>query len=99
MAIEAIDYVYDYPFASHIDGGRMQLATCGGRLLQGQFFRGHLRHPRVIGDLLGVLATVVRTHFFDARPPNRDPVVTSSPGMLRFEGFSGCCTRLRSGRP
>jgi hypothetical protein len=91
MAVESLDYTYDYAFASHIDAGRMQLATCGGRLPSGQFFRGCLRHPHVIGDLLGVLATVVRTHFHDARPSNRDPVVTSSPAMLRFEGFSGCC--------
>ena len=91
MAVETLDYTYDYTFASHIGDGRMQLATCGGRLAQGQFFRGRLCHPRIIGDLLGALATVVRTHFFDARPSHRDPVVTSSPAMLRFEGFSGCC--------
>ena len=30
-------------------------------------------------------------HFFDARPPQMDPIATSSPSMVRFEGFSGCC--------
>lgn len=92
MSVETLDYAYDYTFASHIDAGQMQLAACGGRLPTGQFFQGRLRRPRVVGDLLSVLATVVRTHFFDARPPDRDPVVTSSPAMLRFEGFSGCCS-------
>lgn len=91
MTTATLDYVYDYTFPSQIDKDRIQLATCGGRLVQGQFFRGKLRHPRIIGDLLSVLATVVRTHFYEHRPPNRDPVVTSSPAMLRFEGFSGCC--------
>ncbi len=91
MTTATLDYNYDYAFASQIDDKRIQLATCGGRLAQGQFFQGKLRNPRMIGDLLGVLATVVRTHFCEHRPPNRDPVVTSSPAMLRFEGFSGCC--------
>jgi hypothetical protein len=86
-----LDYAYDYAFASQVDDKRIQLATCGGRLAKGQFFQGRLRNPRMVGDLLGVLATVVRTHFCEHRPPNRDPVVTSSPAMLRFEGFSGCC--------
>ncbi len=91
MTTATLDYTYDYAFASRIDDQRIQLATCGGRVTSGQFFRGILRYPRVIGDLLGVLATVVRTHFHQPQPPNLDPVVTSSPAMLRFEGFSGCC--------
>ena len=45
----------------------------------------------MVGDLLSVLCEVVRTHFFQPQPPNLDPVITSSPEMLRFEGFSGCC--------
>ena len=90
MTTATLDYTYDYAFASRVDDERIQLATCGGRLASGQFFHGSLRHPRVIGDLLRVLATVVRTHFFQPGPPDLDPVVTSSPAMLRFEGFSGC---------
>ena len=92
MRIETLEYTYDYAFASRVDEGCIQLAACGGSVASGQFFRGRLRHPRIIGDLLGTLATVVRTHFWEARPPNRDPVVTSSPAMLRLEGFSGCCS-------
>ena len=41
--------------------------------------------------MLLVLNQVVRTHFFLQRPPNLDPVVTSSESVIRFEGFSGCC--------
>lgn len=91
MSTATLEYTYDYAFASQVDDERIQLATCGGSRARQAFFHGRLRHPRVIGDLLSVLATVVRTHFHDARPVNRDPVVTSSPAMLRFEGFSGCC--------
>jgi len=92
MTVETIDYTYDYGFASGVDEGCIQLAACGGSIASGQFFRGKLRHPRIIGDLLGTLATVVRAHFWEAHPPNRDPVVTSSPAMLRLEGFSGCAS-------
>ena len=92
MTIETLEYTYDYAFASRVDEGCIQLAACGGSVTGAHFFRGQLRHPRIIGDLLGTLATVVRTHFWEARPPNRDPVVTSSPAMLRLEGFSGCCS-------
>ena len=87
----AIDYTYDYRFPSQVANDRIALATTGGSVDADQFFHGVLRRPRVVGDLLTVLAKVVRTHFFDARPPDLDPVVTSSPAMLRFEGFSGCC--------
>lgn len=38
-----------------------------------------------------MLNHIVRTHFFDARPPQLDPFVTSSPKLVRWEGFSGCC--------
>lgn len=87
----AIDYTYDYRFPSRVANDRIALATTGGSVDADQFFHGTLRRPRIVGDLLSVLGDVVRTHFFDALPPDLDPVVTSSPAMLRFEGFSGCC--------
>ncbi|GAA4436215.1 SWIM zinc finger domain-containing protein [Bremerella cremea] len=41
--------------------------------------------------MLRALSRVVRTHYFDARPPQLDPIATTSPSVVRFEGFSGCC--------
>ena len=86
-----LEHTYDYAFASQVADDRVQLATSGGRCPASQYFHGTLRKPRTTGDLLSVLAAVVRTHFHQPRPPDLDPVVTSSPAMLRFEGFSGCC--------
>jgi hypothetical protein len=90
-----LDYTYQYPFASTVgvaDGEfGLSLATCDARRAHPHFFSGRLREPRVVADLLLVLSDVVRTHYFLPRPANLDPVVTSSPEMLRFEGFSGCC--------
>ena len=92
----AIDFTYRYPFASHVaavdDALGLNLATCGSRHEHPHFFSGRIREPRVLGEMLLVLSEVVRTHFFLPRPPAAlDPVVTSSPEMLRLEGFSGCC--------
>ena len=95
MAGTTLDYTYRYPFSSYVgtDGDEfgLNLATCGVRHDHPYFFRGRLREPRVAADLLLVLSKVVQTHFFLIQPPLRDPVVTSSPELLRFEGFSGCC--------
>ena len=41
--------------------------------------------------MLLALSHIVRTHFFDARPPQMDPIVTTGRTMMRWEGFSGCC--------
>lgn len=90
-----LDFTYQYPFASTVEetdtGAALQLATCGAHHEHPHFFDGRLYEPRVVADMLLVLAEVVRTHFFVNRPALLDPVVTSSEAMLRFEGFSGCC--------
>ena len=94
-AAASLDFTYRYPFASAVgevdQGLGLRLATCDAKLAHPYFFDGCLRQPRMVGDMLLVLGEVVRTHFFLPRPPMTDPVVTSSPAMLRFEGFSGCC--------
>jgi hypothetical protein len=91
----ALEYTYRYPYASHLgalsEGLGLHLATCDGRQAHPHFFDGKLRHPRETALLLLVLSRIVATHFFLPRPVLRDPVVTSSESMLRFEGFSGCC--------
>ncbi len=94
-AAAALDFTYQYPFQSGVgDFGRgfgLRLATCGPHGEHPYFFEGHLRQPRLVGDMLLVLSDVVRTHFFLPRPTLLDPVITCSDAMLRFEGFSGCC--------
>lgn len=94
-ASAALDFTYRYAYPSSVgdfeEGFGLRLATCGARQECEHFFSGRLRQPRCIADMLLVLSNVVRTHFFLARIPMLDPVVTSSEDMLRFEGFSGCC--------
>ncbi|HEX5161353.1 MAG TPA: SWIM zinc finger family protein [Steroidobacteraceae bacterium] len=62
------------------------------------FFEGRLVRPRLVADLLVAVHTIVAARFFT--PANSvakaialaDPVVTSGGGLLRFEGFSSCCS-------
>lgn len=88
------EHLYRYPFASRIDPGLIQLAACGGNAaaeIDGPFFAGRVTYPREVATMLLSLSTIVRTHFFDARPPQMDPIVTTSRSLVRWEGFSGCC--------
>ncbi len=91
----AIDFVYRYRFATGWDQPegkpRLRLATFGGKEPNPYFFEGLIAQPAMVSDMLLTLCQVVRTHFFQPRPAQLDPVVTCSDGMLRFEGFSGCC--------
>jgi len=91
----AIDYTYQYPFASSVEpsksGANLSLATFTRTNDSPYFFDGKMRDPRVLADMFLVLSDVVRTHFFLPRPPLMDPVLTSNDSMLRMEGFSGCC--------
>ncbi len=101
MAEASIDYSYRYPFASNLadgDGaGHLQLATSQSADTYPYFFEGRLLQPRTTAQLLFALSKVVATRYYI--PPNmlkkilaeRDPVVTSGGGLLRFEGFSACC--------
>ncbi len=58
-------------------------------------FRGEVSHPRNTALSLRSLSQVVMSRFY--MPPGMvlpllDPVVTVGRRMLRFEGFSGCCS-------
>ncbi len=90
-----IDYTYQYAYPSSIDRvateAHLNLATCSRTQSNPYFFEGRIREPRRIADMLLVLSRVVRTHFFQPRPPLMDPVLTSNESLLRIEGFSGCC--------
>jgi len=92
----ALDFTYEYAYPSVVGTsakGRPQLslATCDADHAKPYFFDGRVRQPRVMGEMLYVLADVVRTHFFLPRPEILDPVLTSNEQLLRLEGFSGCC--------
>lgn len=92
MSTSSIEHAYQYPFASTLENQRWVMAASSGPSLdEHTFFDGRLTRPDITARLLLVLSQIVRTHFFDARPPQMDPIATSSPSMVRFEGFSGCC--------
>jgi hypothetical protein len=97
-----VDYVYRYGYASEMiagtDGSRLQIATSQLGDTYPYFFEGRLLQPRTTATLLGVVPKLVGTRFYI--PPAMlqrildlaDPVVTSGGGLLRFEGFSACCS-------
>ena len=96
MSSSTIDYTYRYAFASDVKsvpGGAadVSLATSDEALRNPRFFSGRIRQPRMFANMLLVLSEIVRSHFFIQRQTLMDPVITSSPEMLRLEGFSGCC--------
>src|SRR5262245_53095734 len=99
MASPALDFTYRYRFESAVEsapsGPRLHLATCGGAEEHPFFFKGLLRQPQRAADLLRSLMEVVHARFHLPGIIVRrlaDPVVTSSEGALRFEGFSNCCS-------
>lgn len=91
MATATLEHVYRYPFQSSINNDHWNFAASKPKSTEAEFFNGRLSHPQITARLLMVLSQIVRTHFFDARPPQMDPIVTSSSKFVRWEGFSGCC--------
>jgi hypothetical protein len=102
MSAPGIEHAYRYAFPSEVlqkDGrDRLQLATSGGRSEFPYFFQGQLNHPRLTAQLLRTLSKVVTSRFhipavmLQKILATRDPVVTSGGGLIRFEGFSACCS-------
>jgi hypothetical protein len=97
----SIAHAYSYLAPSTLSGeGRqhLQLATSGPANAHPYFFEGTLKSPRLSAELLTAVQLVVGSRFFT--PANTlarlialaDPVVTAGGGMLRFEGFSACCS-------
>ena len=97
-----MQYAYRYAAPSSFsEEGRpkLSLATAdAGGATHPYFFEGRLARPRLVADLLTAVHLIVGARFFT--PANSvakaialaDPVVTSGGGLLRFEGFSGCCS-------
>lgn len=78
---------------------RLALATSSNGVdAHPYFFEGRLRQPRLVAELLTAVHLIVGSRFFT--PANSvawaialaDPVVTCGGGVLRFEGFSSCCS-------
>jgi hypothetical protein len=90
---------YAAPSALDLSGTpRLSLATARTAEVYPYFFEGAIRQPRLAAGLLTAVHVIVGSRFFT--PANTlaktialaDPVVTSGGGLLRFEGFSGCCS-------
>lgn len=97
-----MQYAYRYAVPSSFTDDRLpklSLATADADgAAHPYFFEGRVARPRLIADLLTAVHGIVAARFFT--PPNSvakaialaDPVVTSGGGLLRFEGFSSCCS-------
>ena len=100
--MSAVPQVYRYAHPSFVsDEARPRLTLCTSAPDAGappRFFEGRMRAPRLVSELLTAVHLVVGARFFT--PANSvtraialaDPVVTSGGGLLRFEGFSSCCS-------
>lgn len=97
----AVPHTFSYQHASFVaegDSPRLALATADAAGKHPYFFEGRVRNPRLVAELLTAVHLVVGSRFFT--PANMlerilalaDPVVTSGGGVLRFEGFSSCCS-------
>lgn len=100
--MSAVPHAYRYAHASFVAPGALPHLTLATSLDEDasppRFFEGRMRQPRVVAELLSVVHLIVGSRFFT--PANSvakaialaDPVVTAGGGLLRFEGFSGCCS-------
>ncbi|MES9859244.1 MAG: SWIM zinc finger family protein [Candidatus Thiodiazotropha sp. 4PDIV1] len=93
-----------YRYSKHSDlseaEGRYQLSLSASRTPNQSttYFQGSILHPMEVARGLRAISIIVGSRFFI--PPamlerilrEADPVVTSSRSMLRFEGFSACCS-------
>jgi hypothetical protein len=99
MTALAHSYSYLEPSSFCGDGrSYLRLATSGQANSHPYFFEGALKSARLSAELLTAVHLIVGSCFFT--PSNTlarrlalaDPVVTSGGGLLRFEGFSACCS-------
>lgn len=104
--MSAVAHAYRYAHASATlaepAGPRLSLATSSpqadGGAAHPHFFEGRLLQPRLCAEMLSAVHLVVGSRFFT--PANSvaraialaDPVVTAGGELLRFEGFSACCS-------
>ncbi len=95
--VSLVEHVDRYSVPSSVGNSGIFLAASSSAATAAPFFRGCLANPRRTANLVLLVAQVARTRFYT--PPGmlqrliaqRDPVITCGGGMLRLEGFSGCC--------
>ncbi len=105
MAGPALAYDYRYQHPSLLEGrpgsagANLRLATCSARgEPHPHFFEGRLVRPGRAAELLRSLVEVVQSRFHIPSAmlarivALADPIVTGSGEVLRFEGFSACCS-------
>jgi hypothetical protein len=99
--LAAVDHAYRYTAPSRLDDAvqpRLRLATSSAGDQHPHFFEGQLKAPRIAAELLSAVHIIVGSRFFAPAAmlarliALADPVVTSGGGVLRFEGFSACCS-------
>ena len=100
--MSAVPQTYRYAHPSFVSEAARPRLTLSTALPEGgappRFFEGRMLAPRQVAELLTAVHLVVGARFFT--PANSvaraialaDPVVTSGGGLLRFEGFSSCCS-------
>lgn len=98
----SVQHAYSYLAPSSLSEEarpRLALTTSStGEQRHPYFFEGQIKKPRLVAELLTTVQIVVGSRFFT--PANTlakrialaDPVLTAGGGMLRFEGFSSCCS-------
>ncbi len=97
---QTIAYGFDSNLVNTGLSGRshLTLATSIREARYPYFFEGRVKEARSVARALLTLSQVVGARFYT--PPNmlkrimaeRDPVITSGAGALRFEGFSACAS-------
>ncbi len=100
--MSAVPQTFRYAHPSFMSEAARPRLTLSTALPEGdtppRFFEGRIHAPRQVAELLAAVHLVVGSRFFT--PANTvakaialaDPVVTSGGGLLRFEGFSSCCS-------
>lgn len=97
---QTISYSFDSSLAVEGSSGRahLNLATSIREARYPYFFEGRVLEARSVARMLLTLSQLVGSRYYT--PPNmlkrilaeRDPVITSGAGALRFEGFSACAS-------
>ena len=99
----SLEQTYAYTGLSELqtvaNGRRLSVASdCSGKTETREFFKGRALEPEVTAKALRGVSEIVGSRFYV--PPamlarilrEADPVATVSPGAVRFEGFSSCCS-------
>ena len=102
MEAAAITYTIQYPFASYLETAsgknHLHISASKDKDTEPLFFYGIVKKPRLSALCLLSLSRVVRSRFYI--PPamlqrillEADPVVICDRSLIRFEGFSSCCS-------